>query len=155
MLNNDLSWSNNTDYIISKLNSRLYYLRKPKKLNVTIFILKLFYQLVIKSAFTYCCVCWGGNITKWDINRITGIIKKSGSIIQSNEHSDFSVYHKNVIQRKRQSILKDQNHTLHLEFYKQVFARSDRMRIPACSTNKYLKSFLPQAILVVNSVITC
>ena len=28
MLNNDLSWSNNTDYIISKLNSRLYCLRK-------------------------------------------------------------------------------------------------------------------------------
>ena len=26
MLNNDLSWSNNTDYIISKLNSRLYCL---------------------------------------------------------------------------------------------------------------------------------
>ena len=24
MMNNDLSWSNNTDYIISKLNSRLY-----------------------------------------------------------------------------------------------------------------------------------
>ena len=28
MLNNDLSWSNNTDYIISKLNSRLCCLRK-------------------------------------------------------------------------------------------------------------------------------
>ena len=26
MLNNDLSWSSNTDYIISKLNSRLYCL---------------------------------------------------------------------------------------------------------------------------------
>ena len=34
MLNNDISWSNNTDYIISKLNSRLYCLRKHKKLNV-------------------------------------------------------------------------------------------------------------------------
>ena len=29
MLNNDLSWSNNTDYTISKLNSHLYCLRKP------------------------------------------------------------------------------------------------------------------------------
>ena len=51
MLNNDLSWSSNTDYIISKLNSRLYCLRKLKK-NVNICILKLFYQLVIKSVFT-------------------------------------------------------------------------------------------------------
>ena len=75
MLHNDLSWSNNTDYIISKLNSRLYCLRKLKKFNVNICILKLFYQLVViswLSVFTYCC---GGNITKRDINRITGIIK--------------------------------------------------------------------------------
>ena len=28
MLNNDLSWSSNTDYIISKLNSHLYFLKK-------------------------------------------------------------------------------------------------------------------------------
>ena len=63
MLYNDHSWSNNTDYIMSKLNSRLYCLRKLKKLNVDICILKLFSQLVIKSVFTYYCVCWGGNIT--------------------------------------------------------------------------------------------
>ena len=89
MLNNELSWSDKTDYIISKLNSHLYCLRKHKNFNVNIWILKVFYQLVIKSVFTYCCVCWGGNITKRDINRNTGIIKKSGSVIQSNEHSDF------------------------------------------------------------------
>ena len=110
MLNNDLSWSNNTDYIISRLNSLLYCLRKLKNFNVNISILKLFYQLVIKSVFTYCCVCWGGNITKRDINKITGIIKKSGSVIQSNKHSDFSMYYKNAIQCKYQAILKDQNH---------------------------------------------
>ena len=89
-----------------------------------------------------------------DITGITGIMKKSGSIIQSNEHSDFSVYYKNAIQRKRQAILKDQNHALHPEFHKHVIARSGRMRIPACSTNGYLKSFIPQAISLFNSVIT-
>ena len=39
LLNIDHSWSNNTDYIISKLNSRLYCLRKLKELNVNICIL--------------------------------------------------------------------------------------------------------------------
>ena len=53
MLNNDHSWSNNTDYIISKLNSRLYCLIKLKKFNVSICILEPFYQLVIKSVITY------------------------------------------------------------------------------------------------------
>ena len=69
LLNNDLSWSNNTDYIIFKLNSRLYCLRKLKTFHVDTCILKLFYQLVIKSVSTYCCVCWGRNIAKQDINR--------------------------------------------------------------------------------------
>ena len=52
ILNNNLSWSNNVDYIILKLKSHLYCSRKPKKSNVDIYILKLIYQLVIKSAFT-------------------------------------------------------------------------------------------------------
>ena len=99
------------------------------------------------------CFNNSGN-SKRDINRIIVIIKKSGSIIQSNEQSDFSVYYKNAIQRKRQAILKDQNHALHPEFHKHVIARSGGMRIPACSTNRYLKSFIPQAISLFNSVIT-
>ena len=39
----------NTDYIISELNSHHYCLRKLNKFNVNICILRLFYQLVIKS----------------------------------------------------------------------------------------------------------
>ena len=42
MLNNDLSWSNNTDCIMSNLNLHLYCLRKLKKFNVNICILKRF-----------------------------------------------------------------------------------------------------------------
>ena len=76
-------------------------------------------------------------------------------IIQSNEHSDFSVYYTNAIQRKRQAILKDQNHALHPDFYKHVIVGSGRMRIPVCSTSRYLKLFVPQAISLFNSVITC
>ena len=40
-----------------------------------------------------------------NINRISGNIKKIGSVIQSYEHSDLCVYYKNAIQRKRQAIL--------------------------------------------------
>ena len=52
MLNNDLSWSNNTDDIIPKLNSHPYCLTKLKKFNADICILKFFCQLAIKSDFT-------------------------------------------------------------------------------------------------------
>ena len=56
VLNNDLSWSINTDYIISKLNSHLYCLRKPKKLNVNICILKLFLSVCYQKCF-YILMC--------------------------------------------------------------------------------------------------
>ena len=144
---------NNTDYIISKLNSRFYCLGTIKKFNVDICVLKLFRQLVIKSVFTYCCLLrWkhydAGHKYKYR-NK-----KKSDYITQSNEHSDFCVRYKNAIQRKLQAVLKDQSHTLHPEFHKHVIAISDRMRIQACSTIRYLKSFVPLAISVFNSVIT-
>ena len=87
---------------------------------------KAFLSVGHQKFFTYCC---GGNITKRDINRIIGIIRKSGSMMQNNEHSVFCVYYKNAIQRKRQAIVKDQNHALHPEFHKHVIARSGRMRI--------------------------
>ena len=119
-----------------------------------IFAFKSFFISWLSKAFIHIVVCCGGNITKRDINRITRIVKKSGSIIQDNEHKDFCVYYKNAIQSKRQAILKDQNHALHPEFHKHVIVRSGRMRIPACSTNRYLKLFVPQAISLFNSVIT-
>ena len=50
-------------------------------------------------------------------------------MIQSNEHSDLCMYYKDAIQRKRQSIVKVQNHAMHPEFHKHVIARSSRMRI--------------------------
>ena len=72
MLNNYFSWSHNTDFFISKENSHLYCLRKLKRFHVDICISKRCYQLIIKSVFAYCCIyCWGGNIVKRDINRIT------------------------------------------------------------------------------------
>ena len=104
--------------------------------------------------FLHIVVFVGLKTLRSGTNRITGIIIKSGSIIQSNEHSYFCVYYKNAIQRKLQAIPRDQNHALHLEFHKHVIARSGTMGIPACSTNRYSKSFVPQAISVFNSAVT-
>ena len=56
MLNNDLSWSNNTDYIISKLNSRLYCLRKLEKFNVNICIISFFISWLSKVFYILLCL---------------------------------------------------------------------------------------------------
>ena len=66
MLSNDPSWSNNTDYIISKLNSRHYCLIKLTKYNVNICVLSLFISWLSK-VFLHIVLF----VTKRDINRIT------------------------------------------------------------------------------------
>ena len=48
MLNNDHSLSSNTDYILSKLNSRLYCLRRPKKFYANICIIEFFISWLSK-----------------------------------------------------------------------------------------------------------
>ena len=75
-------------------------------------------------------------------------------MMQSNEHQDFSVYYKNAIEHILQAVLKDQDHLLHPQFHKHVIARSGIMSISACSSNRYIKSFVPQAISVCINVIT-
>ena len=58
MLNNDLLWSSNTDYIISKLNSHLYCLRKLKEFNVNICILRFFISWLSKVFLHIVVFAW-------------------------------------------------------------------------------------------------
>ncbi|KAJ8042209.1 hypothetical protein HOLleu_13212 [Holothuria leucospilota] len=52
---------------MSKLNSRLYCLKKLRSFNVNHTLLSLFYCSVITSIFTYGIVCWGGSASEQDI----------------------------------------------------------------------------------------
>ena len=69
-MNNDLSCSHNTYFIISKMDLRLYCLRKLQTFEIDICIFLFFYIPYHKCFYTYRCVYWGGDIRKLDINRI-------------------------------------------------------------------------------------
>ena len=48
-----LSWSNNIDYIIKKLNTRLYCMRKLHSFKVDKLMLCTFYNFVVSSVWKY------------------------------------------------------------------------------------------------------
>ena len=62
VLNNKLSWGDHVDFIVKKLNSRMYCLRKLNSFHITPEILNVFYSSTIVSVWRYYLVCWGGNV---------------------------------------------------------------------------------------------
>ena len=57
VLNNKLSWGDHVDFIVKKLNSHMYCLRKLNSFHITPDILNVFYTSTIVSVWRYCLVC--------------------------------------------------------------------------------------------------
>ena len=82
VLNNKLSWGDHVDFVIKKLNSRMYCLRKLNSFHITPAILNVFYKSTIVSVWRYCLVCWGGiNVNKSEKRRIDSIVRKAERVI--------------------------------------------------------------------------
>ena len=71
-IDNQLSWDAQALSVISKINKRMYFLRKLGTFHIDYTIMSLFYTSVIESILTFCIIGWGGNVTiknKTVINR--------------------------------------------------------------------------------------
>ena len=73
--------------------TRMYCMRKLHGFNVDNTILTLFYHSIVQSVWSYCLVCWGGNTTKADRQRIDQIVRKASKIIEVEQPKVDSVYH--------------------------------------------------------------
>ena len=66
------------DFLIKRLNIRMYCFRKLNYFNVDARILAAFYDSVIASVWRYCLVCWGGNVVQGDKDKISRIVNEVG-----------------------------------------------------------------------------
>ena len=71
-----LSWKENINSVLKKVNSRMHCMRKLRSFGVNSDILVTFYNAVICSIIMFGSVCWGGNISKSDRERLEKIVKK-------------------------------------------------------------------------------
>ena len=92
VLNNKLSWGDHMDFIVKKLNSRMYCLRKLNSVLITPEILNVFYTSTIVSVWRYCRVCSGGVVSKSKTRRIDSIVRKAERVIGECQPSVDSVY---------------------------------------------------------------
>ncbi|KAI3358354.1 hypothetical protein L3Q82_014798, partial [Scortum barcoo] len=69
-LNDNLDWSDNTNALVKKGNSRLFLLRRLRSFGVQGPLLRTFYDSVVASAIFYGIVCWASSITDRDRRRM-------------------------------------------------------------------------------------
>lgn len=150
VLNNKLSWGDHVDFIVKKLNSRMYCLRKLNSFHITPEILNVFYSSTIVSVWRYCLVCWGGNVSKSEKRRIDGIVRKAERVIGECQPSVDSVY-LDLLRGKLEMVWSDSSHPLHGQLRSHLIPRgSGRLGLPYAGTNRHPASFLPQAIKLYN-----
>ena len=129
MLDNKLTWKQNTDSIVKKTKPRLYCLRKLRTFNVHNALLQLFYTSILSSTLTFGLACWGGNLLKHDRDKLNRIIK-TASVVIGKEQEDIGTIHEHRTLSKLKKILNDKTHPLYPIYIQQRIERSGRFRLP-------------------------
>ena len=150
-ITSDLSWSEHISGICSKLNQRMYFLRKMKNFYVDNIILQLFYRSVLESIFKFCIICWGGNTKVCDKDKIDRVIKRASKMSNYNFENFDEILIK-LTTNKVLSILKDKSHPLHNQI---IFSeRSGRPLSIKANRERYRSSFLPSATRLLQTTYT-
>ena len=142
-VNNKLDWTVHTSSVISKINQRMFFVRKLNYFKVDKTLISLFYQSVIQSIISFCICIWGGNANSKAISKIDSVAKYASKITCSDQLLFDQILSK-FTEKKIIKIMKDQTHPLN-EFI-QFSSRSNRLIIMKTRTERYKRSFLPRAI---------
>lgn len=86
-----LSWDLHIDYLIKKLNSRIFLLKRAgEKVYLTSECRKMLYNALIKPILEYCCTVWG-NCSVENLQRLLQVQKRCGRLILDATINDSSV----------------------------------------------------------------
>jgi len=116
-LNNKLDWSDNTDALFRKGQSKLFFLRRLRSFNVCTKLLQMFHQSVVASVLFFAVVCWGGNTNTRDTGRMNKLVRKASSVV-GVQLDNLEEVAEGRTRRKLDSILENPSHPLHAELVK-------------------------------------
>ncbi len=149
-ISEDLTWTAHIQTQVKKARQRLYHLRQLRKFRVSPAILKTFYSGAIESVLTQCISVWYSNANK------TGLQSSAESRALSWAHlwvcppSLQDIYLKRCRSRAVK-IIKDSNHPGNCLFI--TLPSGKRFRSVMAKTERLRRSFYPQAIRLLNSVL--
>ena len=145
VLDNKLTWKQNTDSIVKKTKPRQYCLRKLRTFNVHNTLLQLFYTSIISSTLTFGLACWGGSLLKHDRDKLNRIIKTARVVI-GKEQEDIGTFHEHRTLSKMKKIVNDKTHPFYPIYIQRRIERGGRFRLPRTRTNRNMRSFFFQPL---------
>ena len=148
-VNNKLDWSDNTDALYKKGQSRLFFLRRLRSFDVCNKLLKMFYQSVVASAIFSAVACWGSGAGEGEKNRLNKLVEKASSVV-GGELVSLEEVAKGRIRDKLRSIMDNPSHPLYSELTQLKSTHSKRLRQLAGHTSRFRNSFVPTAIKLYN-----
>ncbi len=144
-LDSKLNWKRNSEVVFKKAQSRLFFLRKLSSIGIGRKLLYVFYQGILASVLFYSVLCWGGSITVEDKNRINKMIRKAGSIIVFIPDSLEVIVEKRT-RATLKMIFNSEGHPLNYIFSGLKSSFSERLVMPRCSTERFRRYFIPNAV---------
>ena len=125
-INNKLDWTDNTEALYRKGQSKLFFLRRLRSFKVCNRLLQMFYQSVVASVLFFGVVCWGGNINTRDANKINKLVQKAGSVVGIKLDNLEAVAEERT-RRKLDAILRNPSHPLYDELQQMgsTFSQTD------------------------------
>ena len=146
-LDNTFTFATNTSTLHKKVQSRVYFVRQLRKLNVSQKILDLMYTSIISSVLSFSITCWYGNCSSEAQCKLDRVVNQCSRLGVQGAQSLNELYWKSV-KIRCEVIQKDKSHPLNFRYEK--LRSGKRLRSMRCRTARYGKSFVPSSIRMLN-----
>ena len=145
IIDNKLTWEEQAKSVNSKINKRMFFLRKLNSFHVDKTILELFYSSVIQSIICFCIIAWGGNVSVVCRQKINRVVKRASRI--SNSPLLFFDELLASLSLKKINSIENTDHPLATKIKRS--SRSSRPIFIKARTVRHSRSFLPFSIKLI------
>ena len=133
----------NGRFVMSKVNQRMYFLRKLKSFGVDGVLVSLFYNAVVQSLMSFCVIVWGGNLACKEVCQFDRVAKRVSRMTDVKQSCFVEILDKFCL-RKIEAIIKDESHSLLkcISFSQRI----NRIIHIKAKRERFRNSFLPYAV---------
>ena len=165
IITNDLKWDENTDFITKKAFSRLWIIRRLKKLGASRKALLDIYTKNVRSVLEYASVVWSSSITKKNTAQIERVQKAAFAIVLDKQYGSYeeacAVLDMQTLSERREYLarqfaIKASNHPIHSDWFVPnndcTNTRQTKLKFkpPIGRTERFLSSAIPYLTNLLN-----
>ena len=164
IINQDLRWEKNTDFMCTKARKKLWVLRRLKKFDMEVSKLADVYKKEVRSLLEYAVPVWHSGITVKQSNQIERVQKAAFKVILEQDYINYEVactllFMEPLYIRRSQLCLKfakrdfKKDQTMFTRATKTINTRSSPNIVEEfrCRTMRYQKSSLPYLSKLLNN----